>query len=140
MGELVPSDKDLPANLDRTIQVAREYAAAARAPNTLRAYRSDVDNFSTYCRVELGGAEPLPAAPETVALYIAAMASERDLKASTIQRRLASISAWHKRAGFASPTEERLVRETRYPGHSLRQEVANSTRYLSRSVTIPVAA
>ncbi len=112
VGDLVPSGKNLPANLEWTIQAAREYAAAARAPNTLRAYRSDVDDFSTYCRVELGGAEPLPAAPETVALYITDMASERDLKASTIQRRLASISAWHKRAGFASPTEERLVRET----------------------------
>ena len=40
-------------------------------------------------------------APETVTLYITDMARERDLKASTIQRRLASNSAWHKRAGAA---------------------------------------
>lgn len=112
VGKLVPSSKNLPADLEETIRAAREYAAAARAPNTLRAYASDVEDFSTYCRVDLGGVEILPAAPETVALYITDMARERDLKASTIQRRLASISAWHKRAGFASPTEDRLVRET----------------------------
>lgn len=102
----------LPKHVEETARAAREYAEAARAPNTLRAYRSDVEDFSTYCRVELGGVEPLPAAPETVTLYITDMARERDLKASTIQRRLASISAWHKRAGFASPADERLVRET----------------------------
>jgi integrase len=102
----------LPERMEETVRAAREYAEAARAPNTLKAYRSDIADFSTYCRVELGGAETLPAAPETVALYITDMAHERDLKTSTIQRRLASISAWHKRAGFPSPTEERLVRET----------------------------
>ena len=102
----------LPEQVEETVRAAREYAEAARAPNTLRAYRSDVEDFSNYCQVELGGADPLPAAPETVTLYITDMARARDLKASTIQRRLASISAWHKRAGFPSPTEERLVRET----------------------------
>jgi integrase len=120
-GELVPflgSDEDgsaggtLPAHLEETVHAAREYVEAARALNTLRAYRSDIEDFSTYCQVELGGVSPLPAAPEMVALYITDMARERDLKATTIQRRLASISAWHKRMGFASPTEERLVRET----------------------------
>lgn len=102
----------LPKHVEETVRAAREYAEAARTPNTLRAYASDVEDFSTYCRVELGGVDPLGAAPETVTLYIADMARERDLKASTIQRRLAPISAWHKRAGLASPTEERLVRET----------------------------
>lgn len=77
----------------------------------MRAYRSDIEDFSTYCRVELGGASPLPADPETIALYIADMARERRLKTSTIERRLASIAAWHKRARISSPTEERLVRE-----------------------------
>jgi integrase len=116
-GELVPvvgggDGRALPAHLEETVRAVREYTEAARAPNTLRAYRSDAEDFSTYCRVELGGVSPLPAAPEVVALYITDMARERDLKASTIQRRLASISAWHKRAGFPSPTEERVVRET----------------------------
>ena len=106
----------IPVHIQDTVRAAREYAEAARAPNTLRAYASDIDDFKTYCRVELGGAEAFPASPETVTLYITDMAKEepagRGLKVSTIERRLASISAWHKRAGFPTPTEDRLVRET----------------------------
>lgn len=101
----------VPARLEETVRAAREYAEAARAPNTIRAYESDVEDFSTYCRVELGGASALPAEAETVALYMTDMARERALKVSTIERRLASIAAWHKREGHPSPTEERLVRE-----------------------------
>ncbi|PLS87101.1 MAG: hypothetical protein CYG60_03710, partial [Actinobacteria bacterium] len=108
--EAVPG-ASLPTHLEETVRAAREYAAAARAPNTLRAYRSDVEDFSTYCRVELGGVNPLPASAETVTLYITDLAQERGLKTATIERRLASVSAWHKRHGYPSPTEERLVRE-----------------------------
>lgn len=114
--EVAPAGGAYPARLEDTIRAAREYAGAARAPNTLKAYDSDVRDFSTYCKVKLGGASPLPASPETVALYITDMAQDepagRGLAASTINRRLASISAWHKRAGHPSPTEDRLVRET----------------------------
>lgn len=115
--EHVPeSSARIETRIGETVRAAREYAEAARAPNTLRAYASDIEDFSTYCRVELGGAVALPADPETVSLYITDLAKEepvgRDLKVSTIGRRLASISAWHKRAGFPSPTEDRLVRET----------------------------
>jgi len=118
--EIAPADNAVgaayPVRLEETIRAAREYAEAARSPNTLKAYASDVRDFSTYCKVELGGSSPLPAASETVALYITDMAREeplgRGLSTSTIQRRLASISAWHKRAGHPSPTEDRLVRET----------------------------
>ena len=119
-GAVAPADKTTrgayPARLEDTIRAARDYAGAARAPNTLKAYDSDVRDFRTYCKVELGGASPLPASPETVALYITDMAQEepegRGLATATIRRRLASISAWHKRAGHPSPTEDRLVRET----------------------------
>lgn len=110
------SPSQVESYIEQTIRAAREYAEAARAPNTLRAYASDIEDFKTYCRVELGGAEAFPASPETVTLYITDMAKEepagRDLKVSTIERRLASISAWHKRADFPTPTEDRLVRET----------------------------
>ena len=105
-----------PVDIQETVRAAQEYARAARAPNTLRAYNSDIEDFSTYCRVDLGGASALPASPETVTLYITDMATDepagRGLKVSTIERRLASISAWHKREGFLSATEDRLVRET----------------------------
>ena len=111
----VPS-REVETYIEETVRAARDYAGAARAPNTLRAYESDVEDFKTYCRVELGGVDTLPATAETLTLYITDMAREapegRDLKVSTIQRRLASISAWHKRSDLPSPTEEVLVRET----------------------------
>ena len=112
--EIAPQDvgRRLPAHLEETIRAARTYAEAARAPNTLRAYASDIQDFETYCRVEAGGLSHLPAPPEAVALYITDMVHSRGLKTSTVQRRLASISALHKRNGLPSPTEEALVRET----------------------------
>ena len=110
------ASQEVETYIEETVRAAREYAGAARAPNTLRAYDSDVEDFKTYCRVELGGVDTLPATAETLTLYITDMAREapegRDLKVSTIQRRLASISAWHKRSDLPSPTEEVLVRET----------------------------
>lgn len=114
-GKDVAARQAYPETIRATVEAAREYAEAARAPNTLRAYDSDVRDFSTYCKVELGGASALPATPETLTLYITDMALAeprgRGLSTSTIERRLASISAWHKRGGFPSPTDERLVRE-----------------------------
>ena len=112
-GGLAPHNRagqHLPARLEEIIRVARTYAEAARAPNTLRAYASDIDDFETYCRMEAGGLSHLPVPAE--ALYITDMVHARGLKTSTVQRRLASISALHKRNGLSSPTEEVLVRET----------------------------
>lgn len=77
-----------PVDIQETLRAAKEYAKAARAPNTLRAYNSDIEDFSTYCRVDLGGASALPASAETVTLYITDMAPAkpvgRSLKVSTI--------------------------------------------------------
>ena len=61
---------------------ARDYAGRAKAANTLRAYRADWADFTAWCaRYAL---PPLPAAPETVALYLAALA-DAGRKASTLQ-------------------------------------------------------
>ena len=129
------------AYLQGTVRAAREYVEAARAPNTLKAYRSDVEDFSTYCRVELGGANPLPADPETVVLYVTDLAQARGLKTSTIERRLASLSAWHKRQGFPSPTEERLVREVikgirRKKGSAQKQAAPLTVGVLKRVLSV----
>ena len=62
-----------PVHVQETIRAAREYAEAARAPNTLRAYASDIEDFSTYCRVELGGASPTAACRLLQAASLSAM-------------------------------------------------------------------
>jgi integrase len=85
---------------------ARDYAEAARAPNTRRAYQSDWRAFGAWC--DQHERASLPAAPETIALYISALAEDR--KVATIQRRLAAISVVHQLAGHESPTRSPLAR------------------------------
>jgi hypothetical protein len=101
----------LPASLEETTRLARGYFEAARAENTVSAYDSDLRDFATWCRVEAGGLLTLPAAPETVALYITDLAAGRGLKASTIRRRLAAISQLHKEAGHPSPAAHEHVKD-----------------------------
>ncbi len=84
------------------------FVADSRAENTKRAYRSDWAAFSGYCSGL--GLVALPAAPDTVARYIADMAGVA--KVSTISRRVASISTAHKIAGLPSPCKSELVLST----------------------------
>lgn len=101
----------VPANLRETARRAEEYIKASRARNTRRAYASDLEDFRVWCKVDGGGLSPLPADPETLALYLTDLAG-RGLKVSTIQRRLASIATAHREAVGDSPTDEKLVRST----------------------------
>jgi integrase len=84
---------------------AREYARRARSAATLRAYASDWRDFEDWCAKQPVSA--LPATPQTVAYYISAMADHS--KASTIGRRLSSISVAHQVKGFDSPTKSQIV-------------------------------
>ena len=97
--DLVPSP-----SLDQ----AREFIRASKAENTLRGYESDWREFCAWC--EGHGAGPLPAAPETVAAYIAECAGH--LKPGSIQRRLNAIAEAHKAAGLDSPTAAGMVKNT----------------------------
>lgn len=96
---------------------ARKYVGASVADNTRKAYESDAKMFARWCAAR--GVDALPASPETVATYVAALAdgtahpnedgTPRPLKASTIARRLASLSVAHKMAKLASPYASELV-------------------------------
>jgi site-specific recombinase XerD len=87
------------AELGQVVDKARGYAAASKAANTVRAYRSDWQHFSTWCVVR--GVEQMPAAPHTIALYIADLGGFN--KPATITRRLAAIAKIHQAAGHESP-------------------------------------
>jgi len=89
------SDKGL-ASLGRQ---AQEFAAAAKAGNTLRAYQADWRDFREWC--EAHQLTPLPAVPETVALYLTDRAAT--LKTSSLTRRLTTINRAHQAAGLPSP-------------------------------------
>src|SRR5437899_10831562 len=94
------------ARLEQVAEDARGYAAHAKAPNTLKAYRIDWADFSEWCA--LHRLEFLPATPQTVALYLTDLA--RTHKVSTLYRRLSGISQAHQSAGFATPTTDAQVR------------------------------
>jgi hypothetical protein len=75
------------------------------ASETLRLYAGDWAAFVTWCRV--AGAAPLPAAPATVAAYLATL-GER-LGAGALARRAAAIAAQHRQHGLASPASDPAV-------------------------------
>jgi integrase len=81
--------------------LAESLISNSKADNTLKAYRSDWSDFALWCGKF--GKQPLPATPNTVALYIADLSQTH--KPATIQRRIASISQAHQVAGFDTPTK-----------------------------------
>ena len=68
---------------------ALSYMARAKAENTLRAYTADWADFEAYCKE--AGLECLPAAPATVANYLADRAET--FKTATLTRHLTAIGA-----------------------------------------------
>ena len=80
----------------------RSYAAASRAENTRKAYESDLKHFAAWCAVH-GIAEPVPAAPATVAAYLTDFAGQ--LAVSTLARRLYALTAIHRMGGHPVPAE-----------------------------------
>lgn len=123
-GELVKAEEQR-AQVAQLGQDVREYIAQAKAGNTRRAYRSDWQHFAAWCEGQ--GVCPLPAAPETVAAYLAAHAKEQPapladalegqrtrpaLSVGTLQRRLVSIGQAHQAAGQDDPTKAPGVRAT----------------------------
>jgi hypothetical protein len=89
---LVPHSHDL----EDLIEKARAYIHAAKSPATLRAYRTDFEDFTRFCQEH--DLPHLPATPTTVALYIADRAGS--LRSATIARRLTSITKAYQAAGF----------------------------------------
>ena len=89
---------------------ARSFIEAAKSENTRRAYRSDWRHFEGWCRGRDLAA--LPAAPETVTLYMTDLAA--DHKPATLQRKLTSITKAHQAAGLPSPAtmQHAVVSET----------------------------
>src|ERR1022692_3088537 len=86
---------------------AQEYFRAAQAENTRRAYASDWKHFSAWCRA--AGQGSLPAAPETLVLYLSMLAETA--KVSTLTRRISAISQAHQAAGLETPTAHIVVRK-----------------------------
>lgn len=134
MTDLITSDPaPLAAELGATAERARDYRAKAKAANTVAAYRSDWNDFTSWCQAR--GIESLPAEPATVALYITDLAER--CKPSTITRRLATISQAHQQAGHATPTSEPLVRDVL---QGIRREKGTAPAAKAAAVTTVIRA
>lgn len=127
----------VPLACDPLVAEARAYARASRASSTLRAYRSDWQHFCRWC--EARGADALPATPDTVALYLAALA--RTHRPGTITRRLTAITRAHAAAGHPTPASmaHAQVRETlqgirRTLGVAPKRKIALRTPDLRRAL------
>ncbi|PTM58808.1 site-specific integrase [Desmospora activa] len=97
---------DLSTEFQEVLKKAKDYSRHSKAANTAKSYRADWEDFSAWC--EQRNLSPLPADPQTVALYLTDLADRR--KTSTLQRRLSAISQAHQAAGHDSPTNGYLVR------------------------------
>lgn len=108
MSAALPATVETVRPLPDVATAARDYAQASKAPATWKAYRADWRDFTSWC--ERHGRQALPASPETVALYLAALAER--LKPATLQRRIASISQAHQAQDHETPTKSAEVRFT----------------------------
>jgi site-specific recombinase XerD len=84
-----------------------EHIAGAYSPNTLRAYRADMEEFIGFC--ERAGVSALPAEPETVARFLI-KSSETGIRSSTVRRKESSISAIHRLSYLRDPTKHPEVK------------------------------
>ena len=90
-------------------ELTRAYISASRANKTVRGYQSDWTDFSRWSTARALSA--LPAQPSTVAMYLSDSSSR--LAVATLSRRLTSITAMHKDAGYLeSPARHPLVLAT----------------------------
>jgi site-specific recombinase XerD len=81
----------------------------AYAPNTLRAYKSDMLEFISFCNKT--GACALPALPSVVATFLMQTIGQ-GIKSSTVRRKVSSISAIHRLSCHDDPTKHPEVKIT----------------------------
>ena len=80
----------------------------SKANNTIRAYKSDFKDFVLFC--VQNGFKSLPSEPKIVSLYLTQL-STKDIKISTIKRRLVSIGVIHKLKGHYLDTKHPSIIE-----------------------------
>ena len=80
----------------------------SKANNTVRAYKSDFEDFGLFCTQN--GFKSLPSEPKIVSLYLTHL-STKDVKMSTLKRRLVSIGVIHKLKGHYLDTKHPSIIE-----------------------------
>lgn len=128
------------ASLAALAERADAHAVAARAASTRAAYAGDWAHFHRWCAA--AGLAALPAAVDTVRLYLADLEATRTsagqvvFSPATMGRRLAAIAAAHHDAGHRSPTRDPAVgavltgikRARAHPTHQMRPLLLDDLR------------
>ena len=81
---------------------------SSKSINTARAYKSDFTDFSLFC--VKNGFKSLPSEPKIVSLYLTYL-STKEVKMSTLKRRLVSIGVIHKLKGHYLDTKHPAIIE-----------------------------
>ena len=81
---------------------------SSKAINTVRAYKSDFKDFGLFCAQN--GFKSLPSEPKIVSLYLTHL-STKEVKMSTLKRRLVSIGVIHKLKGHYLDTKHPIIIE-----------------------------
>ena len=80
---------------------------SSKASNTLRAYKSDYKDFTSFCLKN--GFKPMPSEPKIISLYLTYLS--KLCKFSTLKRRLASISVIHRLSGHYIDVKHPMITE-----------------------------
>ncbi len=107
---------------DRLTEYVR-HAAGALSSQTMRALEADTRLFSSWCADQ--GRECLPATPETVAVFIEAMACSR--RPASVKRYVSSVATLHRAARALDPTKDvfvKLAMRRLLRAHTIRQRQA----------------
>jgi site-specific recombinase XerD len=81
---------------------------SSKANNTIRAYKSDFNDFGLFCAQN--GFKSIPSEPKIVSLYLTHL-STKNIKMSTLKRRLVSIGVIHKLKGHYLDTKHPSIIE-----------------------------
>ena len=81
---------------------------SSKANNTIRAYKSDFNDFGLFCAQN--GFKSLPSEPKIISLYLTHL-STKEVKMSTLKRRLVSIGVIHKLQGHYLDTKHPSIIE-----------------------------
>tara|TARA_S200000501_G_scaffold203587_1_gene191518 strand:- start:5549 stop:6520 length:972 start_codon:yes stop_codon:yes gene_type:complete len=98
---------ELTTNLKLLHEATLNNLKNSKANNTLRAYKSDYKDFSGFCTRH--GFNAMPSEPKIVSLYLTHLS--KNLKISTLKRRLVSISIVHRLKGHYLDTKHPLIVE-----------------------------
>ena len=79
----------------------------SKAANTLRAYKADFSDFTSFCIKN--SLSSMPTEPKVLSLYLTNLS--KTAKFSTLKRRIASISVIHKIKGHYLDTKHPIIME-----------------------------